>query len=92
MSEFREPVDVRVARRLRTARLNARLTVREAAEQAGFDDHSPIVRYENGTTRPPLERLEALAGVYGLTLAALLAETDAAMPLIVELERAARRA
>jgi transcriptional regulator with XRE-family HTH domain len=82
-----EPIDVRVARRLRGARLAAGLTVREAATQIGLDDHSIIVRYENGSARPPLDRLSRLASCYGLTAAALLASNDALVPLITALEQ-----
>jgi transcriptional regulator with XRE-family HTH domain len=83
-----EPIAVRVARRLRMARIAAGLTVREAATRLGTDDHSLIVRYENGAVRPPLDRLHALAQAYGLTVSALLATDDALVPLIAALERA----
>jgi transcriptional regulator with XRE-family HTH domain len=83
-----ESIDVRVARRLRMARINAGLTVREAAARLGTDDHSLLVRYENGAVRPPLERLHALAQAYGLTASALLASDDTLVPLIAALERA----
>jgi transcriptional regulator with XRE-family HTH domain len=89
MSGDTEAIDVRVARRLRDARVAAGLTVREAATQAGVD-HSQIVKYENGTHRPPLDRLDMLARAYGLTLAALLAENDALVPIIADLEREQR--
>lgn len=82
-----EPIDVRIARRLRAARLDALLTVREAAMQAGLPDHTQLVKYENGDVRPPLQRLAALARVYGLTLAALVAEHDAAMSALSAIDR-----
>lgn len=88
MDDLQEPIDVRVARRLRSARLAAGFTVREAAAQSGVPDHSMIVRYENGDARPPLDRLALLAHVYGLTVAALLVADDALMPLIAALEQA----
>ena len=83
-----ESIDVRVARRLRMARINAGLTVREAAARLGTDDHSLLVRYENGAVRPPLERLHALVQAYGLTVSALLASDDTLVLLIAALERA----
>jgi transcriptional regulator with XRE-family HTH domain len=83
-----EPIAARVARRLRDARIAAGLTVREAAARAGLPSHSLIVKYERGAVAPPLERLRALALAYGVTPAALLAEHDAAVPVIALLERA----
>jgi transcriptional regulator with XRE-family HTH domain len=62
--------------------------VREAADLAGLPSHSILVRYENGTARPPLDRLAALAAAYQTTLAALLAERDDMVPLIAAAERA----
>ena len=90
MSGRSAAIDVRVARRLREARVAAGMTVREAATRTGLD-HSQIVKYENGTHRPPLNRLDMLADAYGLTLAALLAENDALVPIIADLERAQRQ-
>ncbi|NJO82695.1 MAG: hypothetical protein HC828_07630 [Blastochloris sp.] len=45
------------------------------------------MKYENADVRPPLQRLAALARVYGLTLAALVAEHDAAMPTLSTIDR-----
>jgi transcriptional regulator with XRE-family HTH domain len=73
--------------RLREARQTANLTVRDAGEQLGVD-HSMIVRYENGESLPPLDRLITLAGLYGLTPAALLAQHAVAVPLIAAIDRA----
>ncbi|MFO7169682.1 MAG: helix-turn-helix transcriptional regulator [Chloroflexota bacterium] len=70
-----------VGARLRAARLRAGLTVRAAAQQVGVD-HTALVRYESGTTQPTLERLAALARLYGTTPAALLASSEAAAALI----------
>ncbi|PDV96824.1 helix-turn-helix domain-containing protein [Candidatus Chloroploca asiatica] len=78
----------RVGRRLRAARFAAGLTVREAARLAGLPGHTQLVRYENGTAQPPLERLALLATVYGTTPAALLAVHDEAVALIAVIERA----
>ena len=73
--------------RLREARLAANLTVRKAGEQLGVD-HSMIVREENGQSLPPLDRLMALADLYELTPAALLARNAVAVPLIAVIDHA----
>lgn len=73
--------------RLRDARQTANLTVREVGERLGVD-HSMIVRYENGESLPPLDRLIALAGIYELTPAALLARHAAAVSIIAAIDRA----
>ena len=73
--------------RLRDARQTANLTVREVGERLGVD-HSMIVRYENGESLPPLDRLIALADVYGLTPAALLARHAAAVSVIAAIDQA----
>jgi transcriptional regulator with XRE-family HTH domain len=73
--------------RLREARQTANLTVREAGERLGVD-HSMIVRYENGESLPPLDRLIVLAELYGLTPAALLTRHAVAVPLIAAIDRA----
>lgn len=83
-----EPLDTLVARRLREARIAAGMTVREAAAAAGIPDHSLLVRYENRKTRPPLDRLYALAEAYNTTLAALLAKRDEVVKLIAAIELA----
>ena len=82
------PLDGRIGRRLREARIAAGLTMREAASSAGIPNHSLLVRYENGTARPPLDRLAALASAYDTTLAAILAERDEAVALITAIEQA----
>ena len=73
--------------RLREARQAANLTVRDAGERLGVD-HSMIVRYENGESLPPLDRLIALANLYGLTPAALLARHAVAIPVIAAIDQA----
>lgn len=83
-----EPLSARLARRLREARIQAGLTVREAAIQAGVSHHTLIVKYENGTVAPPLDRLQHLAHTYGTTPAALLAEHKEAMPVIAAIDQA----
>ena len=76
-----------LGRRLFQTRVAAGLTVREAARAIGID-HSMIVRYENAQSIPPLDRLIALADLYGSSPAALLASTDAAAPLIAAIDQA----
>jgi transcriptional regulator with XRE-family HTH domain len=82
------PVVVQVGARLREARLNARFTVREAAERIGLRAHGTLVQYESGKVAPPLERLAALADVYGVPLASLFVGHDALIPVVTVLERA----
>jgi transcriptional regulator with XRE-family HTH domain len=77
----------RVGGRLREARLQSGLTVREVADRLGLK-HAIIVKYENGTVVPSIDRLQALAQLYGLTPAALLVEHDAAITLFAMLDRA----
>jgi transcriptional regulator with XRE-family HTH domain len=78
---------VRVGGRLREARLQSGRTVREVADRLGLK-HAIIVKYENGTIVPSIDRLQSLAQLYGLTPAALLVEHDAAIPLFAMLDRA----
>lgn len=82
-----EPLSARVARRLRDARLQARLTVREAARQAGLESHATVVKYENGAG-VPLDRLGDLARVYAVAPPALLTARDELVPLLNWLEHA----
>jgi transcriptional regulator with XRE-family HTH domain len=77
-----------IGARLREARLNARLTVREAAERAGLRAHGTLVQYENGRVLPPLDRLAALAIAYDVPLSSLVVSRDALIPVVTLLERA----
>src|SRR6185295_3969302 len=77
-----------VGRRLRRAREAAGLTLRDLAAQVGLRDHTVILKYERGETPPTITRLHALAQVLNMTPAALLAEQDAAVPLIRAIETA----
>lgn len=74
--------------RLREARLNARLTTREAAARIGLRTHATLVQYENRKVLPPLDRLAALAQLYGISLAGLMVQNDALMPILDMLEQA----
>lgn len=76
-----------LGRRLADARLDIGLTVREAGRRAGFD-WTMIVRYENGQSMPPPDRLAILAEVYGTTPAALLAQYDDVMPVLALIDQA----
>jgi transcriptional regulator with XRE-family HTH domain len=82
------PAVARLGERLREARLNARLTVREAAERAGLRAHGTLVQYENGRVLPPLDRLAALATAYDVPLSSLVVSHDALIPVVTLLERA----
>jgi transcriptional regulator with XRE-family HTH domain len=81
-------VAVQVGARLREARLNARLTVREAAARVGLRAHGTLVQYESGKVAPPLERLAVLAQVYDVPLASLFVTHDTLIPAVTLLERA----
>lgn len=83
-----ESLAARLGRRLRAARFAAGLTVREAAAAAGLPSHTQLVRYENGTAQPPLDRLASLAETYGTTPSALLAAHDEAVGIVAALDRA----
>ena len=78
---------VRVARRLRDARIKAGMTVREVAACLDIS-HTLIVKYENAGVAPSFDRLDALARIYGLTPAALLAEHDETVPLLAAIDQA----
>jgi transcriptional regulator with XRE-family HTH domain len=82
------PIVARIGERLREARQNARLTVREAAERVGLRAHGTLVQYENGNVLPPLDRLAALAQAYDVPLASLVVSDDALIPVVTMLERA----
>ena len=83
----RETMMVRVARRLRDARIKASMTVREVAACLDIS-HTLIVKYENAAVAPSFDRLDALARIYGLTPAALLAEHDETVPLLAAIDQA----
>lgn len=82
------PVIAQLGARLREARLEARLTVREAAELIGLRGHGTVVQYENGTVLPPLDRLAALAHLYHVPLASLMVSDATLMPVVTLLEQA----
>jgi transcriptional regulator with XRE-family HTH domain len=52
MTSGTQPAVARLGERLCEARLNARLTVREAAEWVGLRAHGTLVQYENGRVLP----------------------------------------
>src|SRR6185436_11871314 len=82
-----ERMAAKVARRLRAARIKAGMTVREVAASLDIS-HTLIVKYENGTIAPSFDRLDALAGIYGLTAAALLADHDETISMLAALDQA----
>lgn len=82
-----DTIGTRVGARLREARLQAGLTVREVADRIGVK-HAIIVKYENGAIVPSIDRLYTLARLYGLTAAALLVKHDEAIPLFTMLDQA----
>ncbi len=82
-----EPLSARVARRLRDARIASRMTVRDVAACLNVD-HTLIVKYERGTLQPSLDRIDALARLYGGSAAALLVSEDAAVPIVAAIDQA----
>src|SRR5262245_34518884 len=88
MTSTTSPIIAQIGDRLREARLNARLTVREAAERAGLRAHGTLVQYESGRVLPPLDRLAALAAAYNVPLACLVVSREALAPVVTMLERA----
>lgn len=88
ITDLRSPTLLQLGDRLREARLNARLTVREAAERVGLRAHGTLVQYEHGKVLPPLDRLAALAQAYDIPLASLVVSQDALAPVVSLLEHA----
>ena len=82
-----ERIATKVARRLRAARIKAGMTVREVAASLDIS-HTLIVKYENATIAPSLDRLDALARIYGLTPAALLADHDETISVLAAIDQA----
>lgn len=74
-----------VGPRLREARLNARLTVREVAAQATSLTHTTLVRYENSEVVPSFDRLEQLAHIYRVPVVLFILDNPAVAPLIEQL-------
>jgi transcriptional regulator with XRE-family HTH domain len=77
-----------VGRRLRAAREEAGISLRELAQRVGLRDHTVLIKYEQGRTAPSCARLVSLAHALGISPAALLAAQDAAIPLITAVDRA----
>jgi transcriptional regulator with XRE-family HTH domain len=87
MMQDQERMATKVARRLRAARIKAGMTVREVAASLDIS-HTLIVKYEKGTVAPSFDRLDALARIYGLTGAALLADQDAGISVLAAIDQA----
>lgn len=58
---------------LKKARINANLTVLQAAELLNVSD-SAIYMWENGIIKPKTSRLSEIANLYGVTIDELLKE------------------
>lgn len=78
----------RLGQRLRTAREEAGLSLRELAQRVGLRDHTVLIKYERGATAPSSVRLLSLARALGCSAAALLADRDAAIRIIDAVDRA----
>lgn len=52
---------------LKAARVNANLTVKEAAEKIGITEDT-LYRYENGKSSPKIETAKTMASVYGISI------------------------
>ena len=87
MMPEQERMATKVARRLRAARIEAGMTVREVAATLDIS-HTLIVKYENGTIAPSFDRLDTLARIYGLTPAALLADHDETISVLAAIDQA----
>lgn len=79
---------VLLGRRLRAAREEAGLSLRELAQRIGLRDHTVLLKYERGATVPTSVRLISLAQALGCSAAGLLAANDAAVPIISAIDRA----
>jgi len=54
--------------KMRKLRIKKKITLKEAAQAAGYKNASSILRAEKGIIRPPAERLMALANLYGVNI------------------------
>lgn len=79
---------VRVGRRLREAREEAGLSLRELAQRVGLRDHTVLIKYERGETSPSSARLRSLAQALACSAAALLADRDDAVSIIDAVDQA----
>jgi transcriptional regulator with XRE-family HTH domain len=83
----KEPVDVRVRRRLRELRTERGLTLQEVAEEANIDI-STLSRLEAGKRRLALDHLPALAAALGVSVDALVGSAPGEDPRVRERPRA----
>jgi transcriptional regulator with XRE-family HTH domain len=58
--------------KLKKARIDAGLSIRQAAETLGYKTHSIITKWESGERIPKLESLKKLADAYKVPLQDLL--------------------
>jgi len=54
--------------KMKQLRLRKKITLKEAAQAAGYKNASSILRAEKGILRPPADRLMALADLYGVNV------------------------
>ena len=58
--------------KLKQARLDAKLSIRQAANKLGYKSHDIIFKWENGKRKPKIENLRKLADAYNVPLQNLL--------------------
>jgi transcriptional regulator with XRE-family HTH domain len=88
MGEGEVEIAQRLGQRLRAAREDAGLSLRELAQRVGLRDHTVLIKYERGETPPSSARLVALARAIDCSAAALLADNDMAVAIITTIDRA----
>jgi transcriptional regulator with XRE-family HTH domain len=88
LSQAERTAAVCLGQRLRAAREQAGLSLREVAGRVGLRDHTVLIKYERGATAPTSARLRSLAQALGCSAAALLADRDDAMAIIAAVDRA----
>jgi len=54
--------------KMKMLRLKKKITLKQAAQAAGYKNASSILRAEKGILRPPADRLMALADLYGVDM------------------------
>jgi transcriptional regulator with XRE-family HTH domain len=77
-----------IGQRLRTAREQAGLTLRDLAQRLDFPYHTILLKYERGEAIPNIARLVSLAHALNCSPASLLARDEQAIPLIRAVDQA----
>ncbi|MFZ1681630.1 MAG: helix-turn-helix transcriptional regulator, partial [Rhizobiaceae bacterium] len=86
-----EPIEARIAARLRSLRLEAGWSLDELAARCGVS-RSTLSRIENGQTSPAAGQLGRVCAAFGITLSRLMAlAEDTFRPLVRRAEQAAWR-